>query len=149
MNPTNYVRDTIDLVKSIETRFLELAERLYRIKEEKLWSSSYESFADFLEAAHISQGHASILTSIHRSYVIEGGKTHNELAGIGYSNLYEAIPLIEKEGIDSAFTKAAVLTRSEIKDEVRDIKHGPHTHTPVDNKRWGMCSCGKFVVVDN
>lgn len=147
MNKTEYVRNTIDVVRQIETRFLELGARLFKIQQEKLWLDSYDSYLEFLDAAHISKAMASMLASIHRSYVIEGGKTQEQLTGIGYSNLYSAIPLIAQEGIDKAVAKAETLTRSEIKDEVREQKHGTHTHT-VGTTRWGCCeTCGKFVQV--
>lgn len=145
MNPTEYVRQTIDLVKQIETRFLELGARLYIIRERELWRDSYDSYQHFLDTAKINPGHASILASIHKHYVVEGKKQHSTLAGIGYSNLYEAIPLIERDGIDAAVIKAETLTRSEIKDEVREQKHGDHEHT-VGKDRWGNCEkCGKFI----
>lgn len=148
MKPTDYVRETIDLVKQIETRFLELGARLYRIKEEKLWLNTYDSYQEFLDTAHINPGHASILASIHKHYVVDGGKKQETLAGIGYSNLYEAIPLIEAEGVDSAVVKASTLTRAEIKDEVRDEKHGEHKHE-VGVDRWGICTvCSKFIRVN-
>lgn len=145
---TNYVRQTIDLVKQIETRFLELGSRLYRIREERLWEETYESYQDFLDAAHINPGHASILCSIHKHYVVEGKKKTETLAGIGYSNLYEAIPLIERDGVDKAVVVAGTLTRAEIKDEVREQKHGVHRHK-LGTERWAKCdTCGKFIRVD-
>lgn len=145
MNNSEYVRQTIDLVKQIETRFLELGARLFNIKEKKLWADTYDSYQEFLDAAKINPGHASILASIHRHYVIEGHIPQSQLAGIGYSNLYEAIPLIEKDGVDKALAMADTLTRAEIKDEVREQKHGVHEHA-VGIDRWGMCEkCGKFV----
>lgn len=147
MNGADYLRQTIDLVKQIETRFLELGARLYSIRERKLWADTYDSYSDFLEAAKINPGHASILASIHKHYVVEGKKKQGTLAGIGYSNLYEAIPLIEREGVDSAVVKADTLTRSEIKDEVREVKHGVHEHN-VGEERWGSCTkCGKFIII--
>ncbi len=146
MKPTEYLRETIDLIKSIETRFLELAARLYRIRDKELWKDSYDTYTEFLEAAHVKPAHASILYSIHQHYVVEGKKTTKELAGIGYSNLYEAIPLIEKQGVDKAVAKADTLTRSEIKDEVREQRHGEHVHV-IGKDRWGVCECGKFVRV--
>lgn len=145
MSPTDYVRETIDLVRQIETRFLELGARLYRIREEKLYLGTYDSFQEFLDTAHISGGHASILCKIHKHYVIDGQQDQKQLAGIGYSNLYEAIPLIEKDGIDKTVVKAQTLTRDEIREEVREEKYGVHSHE-VDEARWGMCvKCGKFV----
>lgn len=144
---TDYVRETIDLVKQIETHFLELGARLYKIREEKLYLGTYDSFQEFLDAAHINPGHASILAKIHKFYVIDGGQKQEQLAGIGYSNLYEAIPLIEKDGITKAVVKAETLTRAEIKDEVREEKHGVHEHVPKDDVRFAVCECGKFIRV--
>ena len=147
MTPTEFVRETIDLVKQIETRFLELGARLYKIREEKLYLGSYDSFQEFLDVAHIKAGNASILAKIHKVYVVEGGKTKEELSKIGYSNLYEAIPLIERDGLDTTVVKASTLTRSEIIDEVKEQKYGEHAHQ-VGEERWGVCSiCNKFVRV--
>lgn len=145
MNKTEFVRQTIDLVKQIETRFLELGSRLFKIREEKLWADSYDNYQEFLDAAKINHGHASILASIHKNYVIDGGINPTKLAGIGYSNLYEAIALIERDGVETAVVKADTLTRAEIKDEVRDQKHGEHEHV-LGGDRWGVCDvCKKFI----
>ena len=144
----DYVRETLDLVKSIETRFLELGARLYRIREEQLWVNEYDSFQEFLDTAHINPSMASILTKIHKVYIVDGGKEQATLAGIGYSNLYEAIPLIEKDGIDGAIVKADTLTRSEIIEEKREEKYGEHTHIAKPGELWGVCeSCGKFIKI--
>ncbi len=128
MNPSNYLRDTIDLVKSIETRFFELAARLYTIKSKELWSDAYDSFQEFLDVAKVNPSMASMLTQIHDHYVVQGGIPQAKLVGIGYSNLYEAIPLIESKGVATAVETAKTLTRSEIKLEVREQKHGACAH---------------------
>jgi hypothetical protein len=80
--------------------------------------------------------------------VIDGGKDTKALEGIGYSNLYEAIPLIEKIGIEKAITTADRLTRSDVKDMVREVKHGRHIHVPGE-ARFGVCECGKFVRIES
>lgn len=131
MDATKFLRDTIDLIKQIETRFLELGARLYNIREKGMWKDSYESYEEFLDTAHVSYGNASMLASIHKAYVVEGKKQMSSLAGIGYSNLYEAIPLIEAQGVDAAIVKASTLTRAEIKQEVREEKHGECAHENV------------------
>ena len=147
MKPTDYVRETIDLVKQIETRFLELGARLYKIREEQLYIDTYESFQEFLDAAGIKAANASILAKIHKVYVVEGGEKMESLAGIGYSNLYEAIPLIERDGIEKTIVKAETLTRSEIIDEVKEQKHGVHDHVPKNEDRFAFCECGKLIRV--
>lgn len=147
MTNTDYVRNTIDLVKQIETRFLELAARLYKIRSQELWKDDYESYQEFLDTSRISPSQASMLYSIHKNYIVEGGLDRKRLVGVGYSNLYEAIPFIEKDGAEMALVKAETLTRDEIKDEVREDKHGGHRHK-TGAERWGSCEkCGKFVRV--
>lgn len=146
-NQNEFVRDTIDLVKSIETRFLELGARLFKIREERLWEGTYDTYNDFLQVLHLTPGNASILASVHKNYVLDGGIPAESLSGIPYSNLYEAIPLIEKDGVTGAAVKAETLTRAEIKDEVRDQKFGEHDHIISSDERWGVCSCGKFIKI--
>lgn len=145
---TNYIQQTKQLVKQIETHFFELGARLHTIKEKKMWESDYSTYTEFLEDAKINPSLASMLTAIHTKYVIENNVPMQSLAGIGYSNLYEAIPLIEKDGVDKTLAKVITLTRSEIKDEVRDEKHGEHEHQ-LGKERWAMCEiCKKFVRID-
>ncbi len=143
-----FVRSTIELVKSIETRFLELGARLYKIREERLWEGSYYSFNEFLCELKLTPGNASILASVHKNYVLDGGIEPEKLAGVPYSNLYEAIPLIEKEGVEAATAKATTLTRSEIKEEVQEKKLGVHEHAAKDDSRWAVCECGKFIKIN-
>lgn len=147
MKPTEYLRETIDLVKSIETRFLELGARLYKIKEEKLYVGTYDNFQEFLSTANITFGHASKLMAVHRHYVVENQIEPQKLAQVGASNLYEAIPFIESDGVKMAVAKAQTLSRSEILEEKRQNKHGEHIHEPKDNRRFAICGCGKFVEV--
>ena len=142
-----YLRQTKELVTSIQTRFLELGARLYKIHKEKLWEGSYDSYPEFLESARISESQASIFAKVYEYYVLGGGIKEERLAQAGYSNLYQAIPLIEKEGVASAVVKALTLTRSEINDEVREAKHGIHEHTPKDEKMFSFCQCGKLFQV--
>lgn len=131
MTPSNYLRETIDVVKQIETRFLELAARLYNIRANDLWREGHESYEDFLEVAKISRGNASMLAKVHEYYVLNGGMTEAKLIGAPYSTLYEAIPLIADEGVESVVAKVKLLTRAEIKDEVRDEKHGDCKHEEI------------------
>lgn len=121
-----FVRETIDLVKSIETRFLELGARLYKIKEEKLWEGTYDSYYEFLDAAHVNPSMATMLTKVHQFYVVEGKKQPEQLKSIGYSTLYAGIPLIEKHGIEKTVVMASTLTRQEIIEESRDMVKCDH-----------------------
>lgn len=144
MSDSNFLRETIDVVKQIESRFIELAGRLYKIRDKEMWKSSYDSFSEFLEAARILPSHASILIAVYRNYVVLRGVPEADLAGIGYSTLYEAIPLLEKENPTDVVEKARVLTRSEIQDEVREKTNGICSHEGKSFETYRKCSCGKF-----
>lgn len=128
MNTSNFLRETIDLVKQLETRFLELGARLYQIRTKEMWKEMYDSYQEFLDVAKISPGNASILASVHEHYVVNGGMKQEKLIGAPYSTLYEAIPLIERDGVEKVVAKAKLLTRAEIKEEVREEKHGECEH---------------------
>lgn len=144
----DYIKDTILLVKAIENRFLDLGERLYNIKEGELWSSTHSSFNEFLAEAGVRHGMASMLVKVYRTYVVEGKKSPQELAGVGYSNLYEAVPLIESKGLDGAIALATTLTRSEVIQEAKEGKHGKHDCL-IGEERWGVCkTCGRFIRVE-
>lgn len=147
MNPADFLRETIDVVRQIENRFIELAGRLYKIRDKEMWKSSYESYGEFLEAARILPAQASILVAVYRNYVVLRGVPEANLSGIGYSTLYEAIPLLEKEQTDTVVEKARVLTRSEIQDEVREKTNGICTHEGKPFEVYHKCSCGKFYKV--
>lgn len=147
MNSADYLRNTVDLVQQIETRFFELGKRLYTIKEKELWREAYSSYHEFLEAAKVNPSMASRLTRIHEVYIIEGKRDIKELAHIGYSNLYEAIPLIQRDGVEATVVRAETLSRSEIVDEVKEQKFGEHNHEPKDDARYAFCKCGKLIRV--
>lgn len=128
MNPTDFLRETVDLVRQIETRFLELAAKLYRVRYEELWNYNYSSYEEFLETARISPSVASVLVKVHQHYVINGHVDNDKLVGVGYSNLYEAIPLLAHQDVETVIAKAKLLTRAEIKEEVREEQHGECQH---------------------
>lgn len=129
MNPTNYLRDTVDLVTQIETRFIELGMRLSKIRSTEMWKSGgYSSFSEYLDAAKMSRGNASMLINVYESYLLPGLVKPEHLIGAPYSSLYEAIPLLKTEDPETVIAKVKLLTRSEIKDEVREEKHGSCKH---------------------
>lgn len=132
MNPANFLRETIDIMKQIETRFIELGMRLSKIRSQEMWKSGgYANFSEYLDAAKISKGNASMLISVYEHYLLPGVLTADQLVGAPYSSLYEAIPLLKDSDPETVVAKVKLLTRSEIKDEVREEEHEecPHTET--------------------
>ncbi len=127
-----FLRETIKLVRQIESAFIELGYRLYSIRTNEIWKGhNYDTFKDFLSEAGIKASLATILITVYETYVINEGIDPVKLRGLPYTSLYEAIPLIERDGVESVVAKVKLLTRSEIKDEVREEKHGTCEHTEL------------------
>lgn len=128
MNPNDFLRETVDLVRQIETRFIELGMRLSKIRGQHLWKNGYESFAEYLDSAKISQGTASKLISVYETYLLPGHLSPAQLEGAPYSTLYEAIPLLKEHKPEQVVEMVKTLTRDEIKSEVKDEKHPDCEH---------------------
>lgn len=144
-----FLRETVDLVKEIETRFLELAARLYTIQTEKLWEGQHDSFMDFTDDAGLQRPFVSKLLAIHNIYVLEHRVALTQLSKVGYQKLYEALPLLQTDDAKTVINKAYTLTLVELREEVREDRHGEHKHV-VGTERWGTCKkCGKFVKLQN
>ncbi len=85
MEPDNYLRSTVDLVGQISSRYLELGARLYKIREEKLYLASYETFYDFLYHADIKPDTCSKLTKVHENFIVKGHVAPEQISNIGYT----------------------------------------------------------------
>lgn len=125
---TSYLSVTRDLVKHIETSFLELGARLYMIQKQELFKGNFDSFMEFVDAIGLKRSFASTLTAIHRAYVVEREILPVELAEAGYAKLYDAIPLLESQDTKMVMAKVLSLSRSELQQEVREEKHGECEH---------------------
>lgn len=123
-----FLKDTASLVRDIESRFIELGMRLWKIREAKLWNSGYESYEDFLDSSKISPSTASKLVKVVEFFIVQGGANETQLIGAPYSSLYEAIPLLASEDVQTVIAKVLLLSRGEIKEEVREEKHGDCSH---------------------
>lgn len=123
-----YVKETLKFRDTIEGAFIALGERFNRIKEEVLWNGMYGSFSEFLADMHVSESTASKLVQVYRVYIVEHKIKPERLAKIGYSNLYAAIPLLEKHGIDEVIQKALLLRRDDISVEARDQREDACSH---------------------
>lgn len=138
-----YVRDTLKLRDTIEGAFIALGERFYKISEQSLWHGVYESYAEFLTDMRVSESTASKLMQVYKVYIVEYKIAPAKLAKIGYSNLYMAIPLIAKQGVEVAIEKAGSLRREDIEDEVREEESECKTHDWEKVTIRVCMTCGK------
>lgn len=135
-----------NLLKQAEMSFLEIGSILYEVRESASWRQGFESYEAFLNEARISKSVASVLVKVYKHFVLDGGKSNEQLAVLGYSNLYSAIPLLEAgEDIDTVLAKVKLLTRDELKQEIRDEKHSDCPHL----ERITICSVCKVRIYDD
>ncbi len=107
---------TRDAFGKVRSSVLEAMQYLWQVKETEAWKEGYESFGDYVEQdLGISQGFASKLGTINKTFLIEGGLSQEKLAGIDYEKLYAAAKL--GGTVEEKLAKAATLSRSELRQE--------------------------------
>lgn len=120
----NLLETTRESFSKVRRSIVEAMQYLWKVKETEAWKESYESFGEYVEQdLGISQGFASKLGTINKTYLLEGGLSHDKLEGVDYEKLYAASKL---EGTaEEKLAKAQTLSRSELKAEKSD--ETPHT----------------------
>jgi hypothetical protein len=103
-----------------------LAERLHRIKEERLWQAGYESFDDYcMELKTYNSGTISKLMTIHKKFVIEYQIPQEKLAEVGWTILYKAKNVLTgKEDAEEFVDNAIIWTGSDTNREIASRKSG-------------------------
>lgn len=120
------INETRELLHAVRGSLIHVAQNLYRIKEEGMWEGRASSWSEFCESdLQISQSQASKLESIYKHFVIDGGKTTDDLMGLDYEKAYMARKL--PGTVDEQLSKAKTLSRVELKHEANDAEPVPHT----------------------
>lgn len=99
----NYCQETISLKTKIEEGFLVLGERLAKIRDELLYTKSWETFEDFLEEMGMSPSAASKLINIYLKFVVSMNIPREKLLSMGgWSDLSDLLPYVntKKEAIE-------------------------------------------------
>jgi len=126
---TNYCKETLALKTQIESAFLTLGERLYKIREDQLWDGGWNSYAEFVQEMGMSEATASKLVHIHTQLILEYGLERAKIAQMGMDKAYTILPLCDtKTGALKAISQALVLRRDDVRDLVRIHQKGEHTH---------------------
>jgi len=126
MKPATYLESTIALVKTIEESFLVLSERLKKIRDDKLYESSYDNFEEFLEEAKVSPATASKMIQIYEKFILELGFSNEEVVESGgWSLLYSIIPFCKnKTQAKEWMGKTKILPRHELEVAIREERTG-------------------------
>ena len=135
---------TIQLKLKIEEAFLELAARLFKIKQEQLFVGQYEDFGVFCQELKITESVASRLISIHEKLVLKYKISPAKIGeSAGWNDAYLIATLAKtKEEAEGLLDESAVLTSTDFRESLAIKKLGhecehPETYTIECCKVYG------------
>jgi hypothetical protein len=135
-----YIEETLKLKHNIETAFLALGERLYRIQEGCLWRGAYNSYEEFLVDLDISPSQASRLKSIYEVLILQHSFKPSKIAHIGQRRLYAVLPMCTSKSSSAAILEATEgLTSKDVELMVRSEKVGKHQHEWITYTMCAVC----------
>lgn len=123
----SYCNDALLLKDTIEVSFLSLGERLYNIRERKMYEGQWSSFSEYvMEFKNISEGTASKLINIYQKFVITYGIEPRQIAGAGgWSVIAETLPLVKsKDDAIHWLEQSTLLSRSDLRRTIQEAKTG-------------------------
>jgi hypothetical protein len=118
----NYCESTIELKSTIENSFLDLGQRLLKIRNENLYLPQWTSFLEYVWEMKMSEAQASKLINIYQKFVLEYAFPRERLlkAG-GWSSLAEVLPMIKsKEDAEYWLEKTEILSRPDLRKEKKE-----------------------------
>lgn len=141
-----YLEETIKFREHLEGGFISLAERLKKIRDQRIYAEEYTSFKDFLREIRISESAASKLIGVYEKFVLLGEIPIEEVAKAGWTNISLALPAIkDKETAVEMFNKFSLLDRTDALRTWQEIKTGVDmvscSHTEVRILHV-CCNCG-------
>lgn len=128
------------LVKDLKTKEIELAWRLYCIRETKSFEGRYSSFGEMLDTLQIRHDTASRMCTVIEEYVIHRNVATSQIAGISFNWLYEARKLLPLHDPEKVLAMARMNTLQELRLNLGEIKAGEHEHEWVE---FHFRKCGK------
>lgn len=122
----NYCQETLVLKETIEGSFLELADRIMRIRNGRLFEPQWTSFSEYCSEMDMKESTASRLINILERYVLTKWKTHADIVKIGgWTVAAELLPLIKtREDADKWFALAEVHSREDLRRDKKEALTG-------------------------
>ena len=118
------LEETKEAFGAIKGSVVVAMQKLYEVFTSEAWREVSDSWGDYVESElGVSQGFASKLLTVNKTYLLEGAVSPEKLAGIDYEKLYMARNL---EGpIELRIEKARTLKRSDLRKERQDDEPHP------------------------
>jgi len=146
----DYLKETLLIKKRMESGFLELAGRLQKIRDERLYESGgYQSFAEFCWEMKMAESTASRLISVYQRYCVELGMDKEKLSLVGWSSLYTLLPLaVDKKKTENLVEEAQNLRREDVNKMVKDNVSPKSNCQHADTYLLRICrDCGERIRV--
>lgn len=132
----SYLSDTLALREHIEGGFIVLAERLRRIRDERMYDPEYDSFGGFLREMRLSESTASKLIGVYEKFVVLGGIAPEDVARAGWTNISLFLPAIRTgEDARDIWERTHLLDRTDAQRTWQEMRSGvdmascPHGET--------------------
>lgn len=120
------LQETKEAFANVRGSVVVAMQRLYKVHESNAWEGVCSSWSEYVESElGISQSFASKLLSVNKHYLIDGGLSPENIAGIDYEklNMVRSLP----GTLDEQLSMARTLSRTELKQTKNDIEETAHT----------------------
>lgn len=120
-----YLKETLLIKKRLESSFFELAERLKKIRDERIYQDGgFNTFAEFCFEMKMAESTASRLIAVYQRYCLELGMDKEKLSIVGWTQLYSMLPLaVSKEKTEELVEEAQHLRRDDVSKMVKERKN--------------------------
>lgn len=142
-----YLEETLELKNDVERKFLELGQRLMKIRDEKLYLATHDSFVEFLWEAKLTESTASKMISIYNHFIVELGVDEQKVLDAGgWTTAYKLKDLAStKAEAESILDKASVWSPKDLDIYIKEKKSGipQETCKHLDTVDFRWCrTCG-------
>lgn len=122
----NYCEETIQLKGELEKGYLGLCARLHKIKTERLYEASYETWQLFLEELKIDRATAERMVKIYDTFILRFNISPAKIQGAGgWSVVAELLPISNsKEEAEEALDYATGALRKDVRIYVHAKRYG-------------------------
>lgn len=117
-----FCEETGKLAKGIKNGLMLLAQRLYRIKRQKLYKPTYEKFYQYCDEIELHESVASRLIGIYEKFVLDLQIPFEEIEAVEYTKLYEIRKVADTKEIAMHWIEKVNSPNPEQRLSIRDLK---------------------------
>ena len=149
-----YLEETVSLKQNLEKNFLQLGQRLLKIRNDQLFLATHSSFVEFLWDLKITESTASKMINIYDHFVLELGVTEQKVLDAGgWTTAYKLKDLATtKSEAEEVLSLAATWSPKDldayIKEKKTGIEQGKCSHAETIDFRYCKVCFNKERIYD-